>query len=50
MRFENAKLAIFAGLITIGVGMLGSERAIAEVAQNKLNPNAPAKKIHKSPA
>lgn len=50
LRFENARLAMFAGSITIGVGRLGSESAIAEVAQNKLTPNAPAKKIHKSPA
>lgn len=50
LRFENARSAIFPGSMTIGVGRVGSERAIAEVAQNRLNPSALAKKIHKSPA
>ena len=49
-KFENARLAMFPGSITIGVGRVGSERAIADVPQNKLNPSAPATKIHKSPA
>lgn len=50
LRFENARLAMFCGSITIGVGRLGSESAMADVAQKKLIPNAPAKNIHKSPA
>jgi len=41
---------MFPGSITMGVGKVGSESAIAEVAQNKVNPSAPARKIHKSPA
>ncbi len=46
-KFENARSAILPGSMTIGVGKVGSENAIADVAQNKLNPSAPAKKIHK---
>ncbi len=49
-KFEKARLAIFPGSITIGVGRVGSERAIADVAQKKLNPIAPATKIQRSPA
>ncbi len=50
LRFEKARSAISPRSMTIGVGRVGSERAIADVAQNKLNPSALAKKIHKSPA
>ena len=48
-RFEKARLGISAASITIGVGRLGSESAIAEVAQNRLKPSVVAKKIHNSP-
>lgn len=50
LRLEKARLAILPGSMTIGVGNVGSESAIAEVAQNKLKPSALARKIHNSPA
>lgn len=49
-KFENARLGISRASITMGVGRVGSESAMAEVAQNILNPNMLAAKIHKSPA
>lgn len=49
-KFENARLGISRASITIGVGRDGSDSAMAEVAQNMLNPNMLAAKIHKSPA
>jgi hypothetical protein len=50
LRLESAKSGISCGSITMGVGKVGSERAIAEVAQKKLKPRMLAKKIHNSPA
>lgn len=49
-KLENARLGISRASITMGVGRFGSERAMADVAQNMLNPNMLAAKIHKSPA
>lgn len=49
-KFEKARLPMSAGSITIGVGRVGSESAMADVPQNKLIPSAPAMKIQISPA
>lgn len=49
-KFENARFGMSRAWITIGVGKVGSESAMADVAQNMLNPNMLAAKIHKSPA
>jgi len=50
LRLENARSGMSPASITIGVERVGSESAIAEVAQNRLNPNRLAAKIHKRPA
>jgi len=47
---EKARPAISPGSMTMGSATVGSDNAIADVPQNRLNPSALAANIHKSPA